>query len=48
MLDFRDQARDGEGSGAEETLAAQRLMLQAVIEFLFKRDGHGGLRHVPS
>lgn len=28
-------------------LNASRLVLQATVEFLFVRSGHGGLRHVP-
>lgn len=35
------------GDGATVTLHAKRLILQSTIEFLFTREGHGGLRYVP-
>ena len=47
LADLAAQARDSGGDGATQTQAAARLMLAAVIEFLCKREGHGGLRHVP-
>eukprot|EP00752_Nemacystus_decipiens_P007876 g7036.t1 len=47
MQDLISAARGSGHDLATQTRAAARLMLQATVEFLYKRDDHGGLRYVP-
>lgn len=42
MQDLISTARGLGNDPATQTQAVARLMLQATVEFLFKRDGHGG------
>ncbi len=47
LQDHYDSARATGGDGAQQAQVAARLMIQATMEFLYKREDRGGLRHVP-